>query len=45
MNLMTTSPFSPSPGTIATALFQKQPILQTSPKGLKTIRTDKTDFA
>jgi len=31
MNLMTANPFSPSPGTTATAQFQKQPLLQTSP--------------
>ncbi len=30
MNLMTANPFSPSPGTTATAQFQKQPLLQTS---------------
>jgi hypothetical protein len=38
MNLMTTSPFSPSPGTIATALFQKQPVLQTSPPCVNNLR-------
>ena len=35
MNLMTANPFSPSPGTTATAQFQKQPLLQTSLSGLK----------
>ena len=34
MNLMTANPFSPSPGTPATAQFQKQPLLQTSLKEL-----------
>ena len=34
MNLMTANPFSPSPGTTATAQFQKQPLLQTSLFGL-----------
>ena len=34
MNLMTANPFSPSPGTTATAQFQKQPLLQTSLWGI-----------
>jgi hypothetical protein len=41
MNLMTANPFSPSPGTTATAQFQKQPLLQTSRKGLNHLRDER----